>query len=268
MITNGGSRLAPVSVIIPTRGRPTLVRAVKSVLNQTLPPAEILVVVDNAILNEEAQNFLDSSGVRSLKSEGRGVSAARNAGMFHASGTYIALLDDDDIWAPIKLQRQMEFISRNGLSESSLWIVASKALYFSDSSALPMPRDLYSGSDFLSQTYRTTWKRVRICLPTPTLIFPRALSSEIEFDTELQNREDIWFVHEAEALGAHVLQMPETLVAVSYDGIRSRSRETLVGVFQWGRRLFDVSPKIAISFLLGIGFRSLLLKYVAKVLRL
>ncbi len=103
-----------ISVIIPVYNRPTMVeRAVKSVLNQTLKPHEIIVVDDGS--TDETPRVLAAFGdqITVLRQEHRGVSAARNAGIRHATGEWIALLDSDDEWLPNKLTMAVEFLKEN-----------------------------------------------------------------------------------------------------------------------------------------------------------
>lgn len=104
------SRAPPVvSVVIPTLNRPDLVkRAVWSALGQTFHSLEVIVVIDGpdprtaASLSEiEDQRLL----VLSL-STNVGPSKARMEGIAAASGTWIALLDDDDAFLPEKIAKQ------------------------------------------------------------------------------------------------------------------------------------------------------------------
>ncbi len=99
---------ATVSVVIPTCNRADLIlRALASVRAQTRPPTEILVVDDgstDATVDRVRASFPE---VTLLEQENTGVSAARNAGIQKARGSFIALLDSDDEWLPQKLDRQL-----------------------------------------------------------------------------------------------------------------------------------------------------------------
>ncbi len=101
-------RLPPVSVVIPTYNRSRLlVRAIDSVLAQTVPAAEILVV-DDGSTDDTADVVADyGARVRYLRQPNAGVAAARNHGVRAASHELIAFLDSDDIWLPRKLERQL-----------------------------------------------------------------------------------------------------------------------------------------------------------------
>ncbi|MHB1023044.1 MAG: glycosyltransferase family 2 protein [Acidobacteriaceae bacterium] len=99
-----------VSIIIPTHRRPHLLRrAVLSVLAQTYPEIEVIVVADGP--DRETSNMmreLDDARVRYQElAVNSGPAAARNAGVMASRGAWIAFLDDDDEWLPRKLEAQL-----------------------------------------------------------------------------------------------------------------------------------------------------------------
>jgi glycosyltransferase involved in cell wall biosynthesis len=102
-----------VSVIIPVyNGEKYLSDTIESVITQTEKNWEIISINDGstdhsqAILEEYALKYPDRFRVISVKNGG--VSRARNTGVSEARGTYIAFLDQDDLWMPRKLQLQTE----------------------------------------------------------------------------------------------------------------------------------------------------------------
>ena len=103
-----------VSVIIPTLNRPKLLlRAIDGVLRQTHQEIEVIVVVDrpdqdtvSAVQSVDDPRLQLIVNPYSLTAAG-----ARNAGVDHATGEWIAFLDDDDEWLPNKLERQIAFVS-------------------------------------------------------------------------------------------------------------------------------------------------------------
>ncbi len=97
-----------VSVIMPVyNGAAYLVDSVDSVVRQTLPPAEIVVVDDGSTdgTPELLAALQTPFPKRVLRQETRGQSAARNVAASVATGTYLAFLDHDDIWKPQHLER-------------------------------------------------------------------------------------------------------------------------------------------------------------------
>src|SRR5262249_19762355 len=99
------------SVVVPTHGRPAFLdAAIRSVLAQTFTDFE-RIVVDDA--RPEAPVRPDDERLRLIvRSDNGGPAAARNTGIDNAAGTYLAFLDDDDIWLPDRLLAAHEAHSR------------------------------------------------------------------------------------------------------------------------------------------------------------
>ena len=100
-----------ISVVIPTWNRAEhVIRAIGSVLGQSVQPGEV-VVVDDGSEDGTAERVLNTfPEVRLLRQSNLGVSAARNRGICESSGEWIAFLDSDDEWLPDKLAMQMELL--------------------------------------------------------------------------------------------------------------------------------------------------------------
>jgi glycosyltransferase involved in cell wall biosynthesis len=104
-------------IIIFLNGEEFLGEAVASVLRQTYPEWELLLVDDGSTdgSSEMAQAFAQADPVRITYlehpgHENRGMSAARNLGIRHSKGEYLAFLDADDVWLPRKLERQVSIM--------------------------------------------------------------------------------------------------------------------------------------------------------------
>jgi glycosyltransferase involved in cell wall biosynthesis len=96
---------------MPTRNRADLLgRTLATVLGQRLTDLEIIVVDDAS--TDHTGDLLAAVGDERLRTirhpERRGVAAARNLGLTAAAGRWVAFLDDDDLWAPDKLARQVD----------------------------------------------------------------------------------------------------------------------------------------------------------------
>lgn len=87
-----------VSIIIPTYNRAHLVvEALQSAKNQSYPAIQIIVVDDGSV-DDTAEKIAQFENVEYYYQENKGQAAARNLGLSHAKGEYIASLDSDDIW--------------------------------------------------------------------------------------------------------------------------------------------------------------------------
>lgn len=96
-----------VSVVIPTHNRAELLdTALRSVFSQTYRDFEVIVVDDGSIDHTYDVVARYGDRVRYIYQESQGPSRARNAGILASSGSYVAFLDDDDIWYPRKLELQ------------------------------------------------------------------------------------------------------------------------------------------------------------------
>lgn len=112
-----------VSVVVPTYNRAeTLPRAIDSALAQTVDDLEIVVVDDGS--TDRTQEILEGYGTDRLRTitheTNRGANIARNTGIEHAEGEYVAFLDSDDEWRPTKLERQLELLE----GRSNEWVAA------------------------------------------------------------------------------------------------------------------------------------------------
>ncbi len=100
-----------ISVVIPCYNAAHFLRAtIESILQQTRPATEVIVVDDGS--TDDSARIAASFGppVRVIRQENQGESAARNRGIEAATGDWVAFLDADDLWLPTKLARQAEVI--------------------------------------------------------------------------------------------------------------------------------------------------------------
>lgn len=100
-----------VSVIIPTyNGERYIEEAILSVLGQTYKDHELIVVDDGSVTDATKKICERYSGkLTYVRQENKGLAAARNTGIRNSKGRYVAFLDDDDVWLPEKLGKQIGF---------------------------------------------------------------------------------------------------------------------------------------------------------------
>lgn len=117
----GRSRsICPVSVVIPCfNNAATIGRALTSVITQTQPPLEIIVVDDassddSRILLHRWMNEAAGVSIRLVSlTQNQGAAVARNKGWEIAKGEYVAFLDADDYWLPHKIECQYGYLQAN-----------------------------------------------------------------------------------------------------------------------------------------------------------
>jgi len=107
------ARTAPVSFVIPVfQGERYLAEAIESVLVQSRPPVEVIVVDDGSSDGSAAVALSFGDRVTLLRQPNSGTAAARNLGLSRASQPYVAFLDADDIATFERLESQLTLLER------------------------------------------------------------------------------------------------------------------------------------------------------------
>jgi GT2 family glycosyltransferase len=234
--TESGQRGAPeeksatISVIVPTRNRPeSVARAVRSALDQSLPPHEVVVVVDgpDAATVRVLEDIGDSRVVIVELADNGGPAQARNIGVGNSMGDWVAFLDDDDEWLPGKLRAQA-LPAASGTDVHHL-VVATGVERKGDSTSDWWPlRSLYPQeriTDYLFVRRRPG----EGFLQTSTIMLRRDFALACPFPEHLRNHEDYdWFI-ELEKAGGHFLVVLEPLVIVNAPSART----SLSSSVQW-----------------------------------
>jgi len=145
-----------ITVVIPVHNRAQLIaRAITSVVSQTLPAHEIVVIDDGStdhtaeVVNDLTKS-LSNLRLIPLK-ENVGAAEARNIGIEKARGDLIAFLDSDDVWYPEKLNKQVkEFKASKNIVAVFCGLVATNSGTGRCSYHIPKPKidlvDLYHGN--------------------------------------------------------------------------------------------------------------------------
>jgi glycosyltransferase involved in cell wall biosynthesis len=102
-----------VSVVVPTYNRAgVLAETLDSILAQTYPHLEVIVVDDGSTDDTQAAVAPYRDRIIYIRQENQGLAAARNAGFVRSSGDYVAWLDSDDLWNPDKIALQVAVLDR------------------------------------------------------------------------------------------------------------------------------------------------------------
>ena len=112
-----------ISVIIPAYNAALyLGEAIQSVLAQTLPAREI-IVVDDGSTDDTAKVAESFTAVRLIRQTNQGSAVARNTGIAASSGECLAFLDADDIWMPEKLSLQSDYLKNHSSCQAVFGMV-------------------------------------------------------------------------------------------------------------------------------------------------
>lgn len=233
-------RTVDVSVVIPTAGRSSLQQAVASARAQRGVEVEIVVVVDHLEGSMDLGPVVAASDTVLWTGGGRGAGYARNLGVRHARGRWIAHLDDDDLWRSDKLQVQLaagEPIRRSGRPV----LLSSRVLLRSHTSTqgFPVPATTYSGGPVADYLFAGRGVAAdRPALFSSTLLVDRPSALACPWDDALSRHQDWdWVLRFSEVPGAVIRQVPEVLGEqfVGSAGSVSASHDWLTSLL-WGRR--------------------------------
>jgi glycosyltransferase involved in cell wall biosynthesis len=219
-----------VSAVIPTVGRPErLARAVRSVLAQTRPVAEVVVVHDGADAADlAALSRIDDRRIRVLTTSrpGRGPGHARNTGIAAATGDWIALLDDDDEWSPRKIEHQLAVV--RGRADRERVVIAGRVERISPEGRRIWPTRPIGATERVADYLFVRRSPGEGWLPTPALVVPRRLALAIPFPEGSRHHEDYAWLLDLEAHGARFVVVDECVGRVHVG-----DRSSLSASAQW-----------------------------------
>ncbi|PZO18569.1 MAG: glycosyl transferase family 2 [Burkholderiales bacterium] len=152
-----------VSVVIPVRDCKNFIQeAVRSVISQSFQDFEVLIIDDGSIdWNYKLLEELDAR-IQVICLTGTGVSHARNVGMQHAKGEFIAFLDADDVWFPGKLRAQIRYLDAHEevgvvFGGFSRWITDESGVF------IPAHRLMKSCEELVdNEVARSGWLYIRL----------------------------------------------------------------------------------------------------------
>lgn len=241
-----------VSVVMPVyNGAQFLDESIASVRSQTHKDWELLVVDDCSVDESEriarrhAQEDLRIKVLRTPVNGGS--SAARNAGLAQRSGRYVAFLDADDVWAPLKLERQLAFMRRNGAAFS---FTAYRKLGAGGPGGVVGARRTVSWRDMLKSNR----------IGCSTVMLESRVDGGIAFPTGLGRQEDyaLWLSLLRGGALAYGLDEPLVLYRVHESSKSARKLPSIIAQWRVYRDFESLSPLRATWYLGHYAVRGVL----------
>lgn len=197
--------MVTISVIIPTyNAERTILDTIASVQQQNFSNFEIVVINDGSTdRTVELLNTIDDPRIKIFSYSNGGLPVARNRGISHATGEFIAFLDADDLWTPDKLELQLAALQQHpnaGVAYSWIYFMEEKehSLSFHPSEPVLFEGNVYANllvGDFIYNG-------------SNTLIRKQAINLTGEFDPALKSCED-WDYWLRLALHWHFVVVPK-----------------------------------------------------------
>lgn len=183
-----------ISVIIPCyNNAPYIRQCVDSVLQQTYPDFEIIIVDDGSTDNpfSELDDISDSRLRLKLKMPHRGVSTARNVGIHHAIGEYIVFIDGDD-W----VERNHLELLVNGLKKADCAMIMMQADYPNHSVISQSDLDLIKNNPIIKKAnFNLLFENYLLSSPCNKIYRSQIInrSNYLQFDSSISYAEDLLF---------------------------------------------------------------------------
>jgi glycosyltransferase involved in cell wall biosynthesis len=202
-----------ISVVVPAyNAEPYIAQTLQSILSQTRPPEEIIVVDDGSTDGTPDEVIRFGSDVRLIEQSNRGAAGAHNTGFGQARGDYVARCDADDLWEPIKLERQVRTLEVHpeiDIAMSGAWVFGNgeDRLFLDHTGAAPPPcTGIQERGAFARRLYHANM------LCASSAVIRRSLQREVGPFTEPLPNEDYDFWLRALKAGAVFFYDPTVLV--------------------------------------------------------
>jgi len=227
------SRQPTVSVVIPVyNGERLIAETLRSVLAQTLPVHEILVIDDGSTDRTAEVVASFAPRVTLVRQANAGESTARNDGIARATGEWIAFVDADDLWKPEKLERQMAALAGTSALFCFCWYYEFGSAVGNQDTPVPVPVELREGG-----------YDPELLVPDVTVLPSCSVvraSARTRFPEWTSNNEDSIYVNELLQEGTFVF-VPEPLVgyrrhAASQQKQAGAVRRGCEALLEWARQ--------------------------------
>jgi glycosyltransferase involved in cell wall biosynthesis len=191
-------------------GAPYLAESIESVLAQTMPDFELILVDDGS--TDETPRIIAAYAARDarivpLAKTNSGISDTLNQGLAAARADWIARLDSDDLMLPTRLERQLAFVAADpGLVAAGSYYEIIDAAGRSHGSRMPLPRTRAELDGFLAA-------REPLSFLHPSMLYRRRAALELGgYDKATEPAEDVALFSRMLATGAPILIQPEILL--------------------------------------------------------
>lgn len=191
------------SVIIPCYNpQEYLKEALESVRKQTAPVLEIILIDDGSKIPVSVPEKWNGPEIRLFRQQNKGVAAARNFGMEVTKGELIAFLDQDDYWAPEKIELQEKSLMENPSAAASFVRAVLQPGFFGFG---PYPDITISKAEFI----KALWNNAFLA-PSMVMIRKSVISQAGKFREDLLIGDDIEFWFRLLKIGPFI-QVPKAL---------------------------------------------------------
>ncbi|MBZ6489059.1 glycosyltransferase family 2 protein [Priestia aryabhattai] len=199
-----------ISVIIPTFNRKdAVIRAIKSVLNQTYKNIEVLVI-DDASTDGTKGVIKDISDGRvkyfELENNTKGT-MPRNFGIEKSTGEYIAFLDSDDEWLPNKLELQLDYIKSHEIESSPVLCFTNANILINKKKTIEVKnKECYFEDDIVNYIFEKN-----NFVQTSTFMIKADIAKKVQFDPKLTKHQDYDFCIRLQNKGVKFLLLEKNL---------------------------------------------------------
>lgn len=203
-----------VSIVITSTGRSELKYAIDSAKNQTYDNIEVIVVLDGKI-----PSGIDSNGIKIIYLDNvRNGNISRNIGIKEATGEFIALLDDDDVFYPQKIEKQIEQIqNEKDINEVVSYTKVKMVSPGTPDSRIAPNSEIKENEKVLDYLFRRINPGF---MQTSTLLAHRSIFLNNLFDETVVKHQDWdWLVNIQNKLNVRFLMVDEILVEYRINGL-------------------------------------------------
>lgn len=241
-------QMSSISVVIPSLGRDSLQRAIDSVLAQTYPINEVLIILSTRNVDKYLiERYSRHNFIHFLINENGNAASNRNIGICTSKSDFIAFLDDDDIWHYNKIEVQMKYTEYD--------VISSKAFYRGYSKGI-RPSKLFEANILESFYPSRIPMRRKSVIPTPTIVIRSSIAKANLFDENLNEREDIWFLYNLEKAGKKFIQINDVLATVYTRKPLIDRKISMETDFEWYARLESCQKGVGKNFFWSVALRN------------